>query len=353
MSLNQLTTQAHKIKSGITSAPLAYDMQTDMFNAMHRPDEFDSSCLYSIAWREGEERDQTIQRVITILEEQQRLFANGQTIFVSADMCAEISEASSTMVDSVIIEQDVFTPSGVMFLEEPYVFTHPEPQSGCSEVWLVKALGYYRYEDGINVFLYGNLLGINDPSTDDSFMFTENSLTIFSENTDVERAHAALLEKIKGSSDYIELLQGLTGGKMRVFDATHFKFGETPTQYDPSILVIKKFILAFFRLTHDYLDADYTKPPRSMMRRAERAHRPSDGYIVTMKLRRRMTRDNDGTHASPSYAFRVRGHWKRQYMPSRKLPKGNPAAYRHVYIKDYIKGRGEFVDSHRVVKVAE
>ena len=74
-----------------------------------------------------------------------------------------------------------------------------------------------------------------------------------------------------------------------------------------------------------------------------------------MSLRRKMYAESEEftKRNGPAYAFRVRGHWRKAYMRSRNLPVGNPGAYRHIYIKDYIKGRGVVVNSKRVVKVGD
>ncbi len=134
-------------------------------------------------------------------------------------------------------------------------------------------------------------------------------------------------------------------------DITVFGFGESGVNYDDALLSIKRFLIAFFRLTYEYLERSTEIPPRSSRRRAEREKRPTDGYIVNLKLRRTVYGDKGGEHSSPSYAYRVRGHWKRAFLRSRGFQVGDPRAYRHVYVKDYIKGRGDFVDSKRLVRV--
>ncbi len=141
----------------------------------------------------------------------------------------------------------------------------------------------------------------------------------------------------------------------QLIDGTFFSFGEEKTEYDPEVLELKRFLLAFFRLTYEYLEVSSEKPERPFQKRAKRAgfNIPNDGYITVMTLRRKVyeTGDNPETRNGPSYAFRVRGHWRKAYMASRKLPVGDPGAYRHIYVKDYIKGKGLVVRSKRVVKL--
>ena len=309
-----------------------------------------------------------------------------QTIFCSEEIFHEIKEASQSMIDDVILPQDVFTPDGIIFLEEPYPFMITQrdttQQDGedfvLGEEWDICAIMFSQSENrvgqnGIAVMLYGHWRAVNfyDPAKlhtvdiingkptihpESAFVYDKDSkgVKVFfngERNTETEQ----LLNKYGNviSTNYKDLGEG----SLSFVDGTFFQFGETDSNYDPEVLNLKKFLLSFFRLTHEYLEVENTRPDRPFQKRAKRAGRvtPDDGYITVMTLRRKLyDGETEGaTRNSPGYAFRVRGHWKRQFIPSRKLPVGDPGAYKHMYINDYIKGRGVVVRSKRVVKVGD
>lgn len=297
-----------------------------------------------------------------------------QTIFCSSEIVDEINEAKETLLDTTILQQDLFVEDGLMVLQKPYLYRtltkSKDDDAWQCEEFLVSMILFSKTETragepGIAVQLYGHGYAVHffESETQPEFPYEnpdysyiynrENGETSFILCND--ETEYVDLEKYKTRMH--EIFTKMNSGTPQLVDGTFFVFGETLVKYDPCVLSLKKFMLSFFRLTYEYLEVDSEKPDRPFQKRAKRAGRdvPENGYITVMSLRRKLY-DGAGageTRNGPSYAFRVRGHWKKAYMASRKLPVGDPGAYRHVYVKDYIKGRGRIVQSKRIVKVGD
>lgn len=295
-----------------------------------------------------------------------------QTIFCSENIVDEIQEASETMLDDVILPQDVFTPDGIIFLEKPYNFVVKkekfDDETDLQEEWEIHAIMVTHAENrlnqsGIGVMLYGHWKAIHFYDTqktettdqpDSSFIYNKDTKSVkvlFNGKQD------ELIEELlkKYENKIANTYRDLAEGSLSFIDGTFFQYGENTLLYPPQLLILKRFLLSFFRLTYEYLEVETHNAERSFQKRAKRSgiNIPEDGYITVMSLRRKIyNNDTEGEKRnSPGYAFRVRGHWKKQYIPSRKLPVGNPGAYKHLYINDYIKGKGVVVRSKRLVKV--
>lgn len=324
--------------------------------------------------------------------EEQGMLMRAQTVFCTEEILEEILEASETLLDDIIIEQDVFIPEGLLVFEKPYRFTgsyKADENYWQFEEWDVTGILFSNYgpdrnpkNKGVLVKLYGHWRGVwfvHSQHKPQGFLSTYRDVAdcgfIYNPETgatethfSVSREHAdeITLKKILEVEKAIEgrsLNHDRAKGTPTLIDNTFFLFGgkdsvdESNKGYDEEILRLKRFLLALFRMTYEYLEVEKQETPRHFTKRAVKAKRqlPQDGYLVQLKLRRKV---HDYEHSgirgrSPSYAFRVRGHWKRAYLRSRKLPVGDPAAYRHVYVKDYIKGRGTLVESRRVVRISD
>lgn len=303
---------------------------------------------------------------------------NAQTIFCTSDIVEEITEAQETMLDSIILPQDVFTESGIIFLEKPYLYSNLISPTGAGETtwqredFLISAIMFTSVSDraensGIGVYLYGHWYSLHiydegvkpEEGVDPYCSYTYNPQTkevacVFPDDNLVD----AEIERMRQYEEYFSnIFRDRASGIPLLIDSTFFQYGNTETEYDENILRLKRFILAFFRLTYEYLEVENTRADRAFHKRAKRSGQiiPPDGYITVMTLRRKVYDKSVGgiKKNGPSYAFRVRGHWKKAYMASRKLPVGDPGAYKHVYVKDYIKGRGVVVRSKRLVKVGD
>ena len=296
-----------------------------------------------------------------------------QTIFCSSEIIDEIMEAQETMLDSILIPQDIFVEDGLLVLEKPFIYKNLV-QDDMNNSWHcedieVRMIMFTRTETranepGVGIHIYGYYSAVHffdsdkkpeHPWADSDYSYVYNrekdeTVCISRKTEDISK-----VEKYHKRAHNIFNFVGTKTPEL--YDITFFAFGETQTIYDEAILLLKKFMLAFFRLTHEYLEVESNKPDRPFQKRAKRAGRniPEDGYITVMSLRRKLY-DGDGsgeTRNGPAYAFRVRGHWRKAYMASRKLPVGDPGAYKHIYIKDYIKGKGRVVRSKRIVKVGD
>ena len=315
-----------------SSAFDAYDYHTELLQVVRKMKDGDGQdrfrCVVSDIEMSKLPYRQQLEAAAQIFQIEEMMLLSSQTIFVSEEIVDEITEASTTLLDTVIIEQDVFTPYGLIVLEKPFIYELLVEEEQYMEEWAITSVCYTKVDEQININLYGRLIKVTDVSGEIILDIndTENKYK-FSMSNEKTRSHICLA------------------------DITVFGFGESGVNYDDSLLGIKKFLIAFFRLTYEYLERGTETPPRSFRRRAERENRPSEGYIVNLKLRRTVYAEKGGENSSPSYAFRVRGHWKRAYMRSRKFPVGDPRGYRHVYVKDYIKGRGDFIESKRLVRV--
>ena len=314
------------------SASDAYDYHTELLKVPRSMKYGDAQdrlrCVISDIATNSLSIDEQIKLVAQVFQVEEMMLSQAQTIFVSKDIIDEIIEAEQTLIDTVIIEQDLFTHSGLIVLEKPFNYQLMVDELEYTEHWSITSICYSAIDEQININLYGRLMQL-----------TDSTGKILADIDDHE-------EKYEYSLDVDNTRSSISLG-----DITVFGFGESSIKYDDALLSIKRFLIAFFRLTYEYLERDTEVPPRSSRRRALRENRPSDGYIVTLKLRRVIYGDKEGAHSSPSYAFRVRGHWKRAFMRSRGFPVGDARSYRHVYVKDYIKGRGDFIESKRLVRV--
>lgn len=315
-----------------TSVADAYDYHTELIKSVRSMKVGDAEdrfrCVVSDVETAKLPRKDQIEMVGQIFEVENIMLNQAQTIFVSEEIIEEINEAEQTLIDTVIIKQDLFTSNGLIILEKPFTYELLVDDEKYTEQWSVTSICYSSVDEQININIYGRLTKV----------------------TDISGKVILDIDDTENKYEY-SLANDTTRSSICLADITVFGFGESGVEYDDALLSIKRFLIAFFRLTYEYLERTTETPPRSSRRRAERENCPRDGYIVNLKLRRTVYGDKGGDHSSPSYAYRVRGHWKRAFLRSRGFQVGDPRAYRHVYVKDYIKGRGDFVDSKRLVRV--
>jgi hypothetical protein len=314
------------------SATDAYDYQTELLRYLNNRLTGDMEdrlrCILSDPAMSSLKKEEQTNLALQVFDVEKSMVGNAQTIFVSEAIINEIHEAEQTLIDTVLIEQDIFTPNGIIILEKPFVYELLVDNDNYKEVWEITSICYSSTTEQVAINLYGNLTKVYDSAGDvvyDSAYYS--------------------------STEISSMISAHPRSRICLADITVFGFGENGIAYDDSLLSVKRFLVAFFRLTYEYLEHSTEHPSRPSKRRAQRENRPLDGYIVNFKLRRTAYGENGGRHSSPSYAFRVRGHWKRAYLRTRGFPVGDARAYKHVYVKDYIKGRKDFVESRRLVKV--
>ena len=308
------------------------------------------------------------------IETEMMAMREAQTIFCSSEILDEIQEAQTSMLDDILLPQDVFVPNGFMVLEKPYKYVSTvkfDDNLWQREHWEVHAIMFWNTENrkkdsGFGVTLYGHWRAVDffemqemptDHKPNASFVYNPDT-----GKTDVlvagKTADSSTISAVRHfESIYSSQHKNRATGIPMFVDCTFYQYGESRTDYDAAILDLKRFLLAFFRLTYEYIDVNPTRADRPFHKRAQRTGRkiPDNGYMTVMSLRRKMYAESEEftKRNGPAYAFRVRGHWRKAYMRSRNLPVGDPGAYRHIYIKDYIKGRGVVVNSKRVIKVGD
>ena len=312
--------------------------------------------------------------------------STAQTIYVSEEIMKEVCEARDTMPDNVLLPQDVFVPNGMLVFEKPFSYfltvtdgykddtgTGDMKTFNAREEWNLKAVQFnvinsvdyttddLNHYDGIEVRFFGHWKSVSNLETNE--MMEYNPETDCAEITQLgityKNATKELLQTLNANTSIATLemlLKKAKGAPTSMFDATFFRFNHSTEEYDKTIGGMKKFLIALFRLTYSYLAQTHEEAPRHVIKRAKRANRKilENGYLTVLRLRRAEYENGGGTHSSPKYAFRVRGHWKRAYLRSTGLPVGDPNAYRYVYVSDYIKGKTankEFRESTRVINI--
>lgn len=122
------------------------------------------------------------------------------------------------------------------------------------------------------------------------------------------------------------------------------------------VIALKKWIIAMYRLMGDHIERERIHIDRATRRRLTRLSFPEDGYITELRLRKVAYGDESegGQGAALRFRHRVRGHWRKFYCPSTGKPVGDPEAYRHRYVNDYVRGpkTGPLVESQQVVVLA-
>jgi len=287
-----------------------------------------------------------------------------QTIFVSKNIMEEVLEASRTMPDNVLIPQDVFVPNGVLVFEEPIKYTLVVDDGAYIEEWDTHSIQFNyipdypirtegeptTYSSGIEVRLYGKWCATLSVKDNEEYRYNPDA----TELENIELASRLVGGQVS-KHQVAYFLNRARGSASTYLDATFLECNRDEIQ-DDNLNDFKRTLITLFRMTYSYLAQTQEEAPRHVIKRAKRANRKilENGYLTVLRLRRVEYENGGGTHSSPKYAFRVRGHWKRAYLRSTGLPVGDPNAYRYVYVSDYIKGKTankEFRESTRVINI--
>jgi len=306
--------------------------------------------------RTDEGKLEQFNECISIMNEERSNVEQAETIFVSEQIMEEVHEAVETLPDNVLLPQDLFVSNGLLIFEKPLEYSLIVQNELCREVWNIHSLQFNpsKHEHGIEIRMYGNWVKTISLNDDASISYNATTKSFAFENVEDEEAYAKEFFGVR-SGDLSELLARRATNTMSLVDITFYQFNSSAPLID-SLGKLKQFLIALFRMTHSYIDVEKHRPPRHFTKRAKRAKRlvPEEFYLTVLTLRHKFYH-GDGTqkHSSPKYAYRVRGHWKKAFLPSKKLPVGTPEAYRYVYISDYIKGKDkQLVESTRVIRIA-
>ena len=297
---------------------------------------------------------QTYEVAKSMYEREIASLMDAQTVFVSSEIMDEVAEAANTMPDNVLIPQDLFVSNGLLIFDKPYRLSLMVQNDLFTEEWDVHSVLFDITQDGmgINVNLYGGWRATTAHQADQRIEW--NTQTKDFDIYGVENPEQVLDTLFSQKSEKLLPLRYRADNTHMLIDTTTYDFN-TEGFYASALAGLKKHLIALFRMTNSYLEVERHRPPRHFTKRAKRAKRtiPEDFYLSVLTLRHHVSESNGGTHSSPKYAFRVRGHWAKRYLPSSGKPVGDPDAYRYVYIKDYIKGKDkQLVESTRVIRIA-
>ena len=327
------------------------------------------------------------------------IIALGDTVFLTDDLRELVKTAEATMPDEVLFETDIFTPCGFIVMETPL---HKSVRS------LIRA---EDFDEVLTLSKkYGAIVSgtrnDNEPDEDGNYVGTENwEVQAFAwadanavtpeALSEIERrfgkdsneyAFAQNISKNSGNDNAIQVrvfgtlvsttVNGLTVevpqlhlAPLRLMDMYAFFYGEdgmeiereasgvdnfSETELNESSWErsreVRRFLVALFRLMEEYVDKDTTVLPRAFGRRATRGGRKGDAKsVTTLSLRRALYDETDGTGTGVkvTLAHLVRGHWRNQWYPSRKM-------HRAKWIQAHRRGGNitdEVTQRPRVIKV--
>ena len=339
------------------------------------------------------QRQAIVTAVNVAIEREHALLNTAQTIYVSTEILQEMFHAATTMPDNVLLQQDIFVPNGLLIFESPIPYTL---SVGCEdipftdgsgnmlnvpsqiEMYAVHAVhfnifgrtnkpsdpvGDYlnlltdpEHADGIEVTLYGQWRGQYDIEQNKTILYNPKMRAMVCTDGTPPEDYLEKLDGMPLAKGEFEFIQKYAEGKPTHFiDATVLDFNKDNIG-DIHLNDFKKCLIALFRMTYSYLAQTQEEVPRHVLKRAKRANRKilENGYLTVLRLRRTEHEKTGVAGSSPRIAFRVRGHWKRVFHRSFGHPVGDPRAYRHMYVNDYIKGAGtgkKFVESERLIKI--
>lgn len=262
-----------------------------------------------------------------LINNTQTVFSAGKTILLTSEAGDLVKEATETLPDEVLLEADLFEDTAVIWLETPLEYTPRVVMDTelVTEKWTVRAIGIAQEASaagpnlpptpGVILYVYGDSVGNNPVPVESGLLMT---------------------------------------------DVLPFRFGSDWNNFEGSgadwVVEMKRWFVALCRLMGEHIERTPERLDRAARRRELRRGRPEDGYLSVLRLRKVVysTEADHGSGASLRFRHRVRGHWRKFYCPSTKLPTGDPGAYRHRYVNDYIRGPqgSEFVESTQVISIS-
>ena len=327
------------------------------------------------------------------------IIALGDTVFLTDDLRELVKTAEATMPDEVLFETDIFTPCGFIVMETPLNKTVRSliRAEDFDEV-LALAKKYGAIISGARNDTEpdedGNYVGAENWEVQ-AFAWADASAITPEALSEIERrfgkdsneyAFAQNISKNSGNDSAIQVrvfgtlvsttVNGLTVevpqlhlAPLRLMDMYAFFYGEdgmeiereasgvdnfSETELNESSWErsreVRRFLVALFRLMEEYVDKDTTVLPRAFGRRATRGGRKGDAKsVTTLSLRRALYDETDGTGTGVkvTLAHLVRGHWRNQWYPSRKM-------HRAKWIQAHRRGGNitdEVTQRPRVIKV--
>ncbi len=289
------------------------------------------------------------------------------TVYLSDELRELVITAEQTMPDDVLFHTDVYTPCGFVFLETPlemkidsatdmkhveklidFVSTgggtitgerlYKEPDERniipTEEVWHIRAFAWGKSDEVLKEALkeVRNRYGRGSGEELYADAITTKSIEVLNVRAygTLERVEVDGLTLSVPPDTYtapltlceaIPLIYGEQGTKQYMEATLQNELTFTKNRAISRYVMMKRFVLALFRLMEEYVDKDTEKVQRPFARRAMRAGRTGDfSNVTTLSLRRTIYGESEsGTGRKITLAHVVRGHWRRQWYPSQKM----------------------------------
>lgn len=256
-------------------------------------------------------------------------------VFVTSNAHDLISEAASLIPPTeMLLASEIGDHSLILWFEKPYQYdliTSTYMGEFSEEHWQVEAIAIERVDSMATTF--NDTIG---PGL---------QVMLYGRPTNPDKVDIEVYRRATGGLTMIDCIGIRTGVSWDSF----------PTA--PWVSALKAWVVAMYRLMGDHIEQDRVRPDRAERRRLERLGFPRDGYITELRLRKvAYGNEGEGTGKGAPLRFRhrVRGHWRKFYCPSMGQV-GDPEAYRHRYVNDYIRGPKEtpMVESQQVITLVK
>lgn len=331
----------------ITSAKIAAETQMQYLDWMRRNDE--RVAVLRTHFAEAYTADHTklnetasnpTEIAIELLLGEMRSLFRATPTLITSNAHDLIDEASALLPsDEVILESEIPSDPLMLWFERPYRYElllpsemDASPSEWMKEDWLVIAMTLRKenvvYPDGRT--------------------FTGLMIHVYGRPFNQERVNLNAFDTSTGGLLLIDII----GIKANIsWDSEMY-------QDAPWMLGVKKWIIAMFRLMGDHIEQERVHVDRASRRRLDRLSFPSDGYISEVRLRKVVYADESkdaGTGVPLKFRHRVRGHWRKFFLPSMNRPVGDPQAYRYSYVNDYVRGpkSSPVIESQQVITLAK
>lgn len=271
-----------------------------------------------------------------------KMLAQAVSHYVSAEVLDEVDEAAALAEPEPIYVTDLMVPNGFAVFERAVIFPDLDPDSGMPHPTVkvaVRAIGW-TYEPEI----FSNVLGDFGPGL---------SLFLYTTGPDYGDVYMRSLKEAKLQLPYdpedveqegllpMECIPWRFGAPWGARDVVAYTPGTVPQP----VAMQRRWFLAFMRLMWQEIIVRHPQHVgRAETRRWYRAKKPILDYTV-LRLRREVDPlyRTPGGGVSLDIRIRVRGHWRRQYMPSlghARNPDGtlNPESHRLIWIEPHWRG---------------
>lgn len=290
-------------------------------------------------WQGG---DLQIVQGLALMLREVAMLHRAESVYVSADVVREVTEAAELMDPEPLRETDMFHPHGFAVLERPLLVPDLDPESGLgSDLHVyIRAVGWSVHD------------GIVHPADGK----VRRGVTLFLYSTGQDTRDGYIREYLESGRDPSQVdMKGVGPHEFLPVDVVPWSFDvEWTTRDTPGYIARtlpgppayeRRWFLALMRLMwQQTIRRHRPEVKRAESRRWARFKRPNLDYCV-LRLRRI---DNPwqaptGTGVPLGHQVLVRGHWRNQYHPSlgpARLPDGSqdPMTHRLTWIEPHWRG---------------